>query len=359
MHGCPSPHFVADTTPSARAKFIAAARRAASDRSSRTRSAARGVGRRGARDRRGVARRAGRAKACLLLTSATHGVEGFCGSGCQVALLHDDGFVALARGAGVAVVFLHAVNPYGFSHLRRTNEDNVDLNRNFRDFRAPPPANAAYADVHGFIVPATWPPPPENEAKIAAYIATHGERASAGGGQRRPVRVSRRPVLRRRRGRRGATGCCARCCASTRHGPRAARLDRFPHRARAARPRRKDLRRPRRRRATSRATGVVGRRRDVVPRRLVDIGAAHGRQCTTRRTTNARASPTRASRSNTGRCRSPRSCQALRADQWLHNHPDAPATQRTTIRQQMRDAFYVRRRRLEGAGLRAGARAQS
>ncbi len=27
----------------------------------------------------------------LLLTSGTHGVEGFCGSGCQVALLHDDG----------------------------------------------------------------------------------------------------------------------------------------------------------------------------------------------------------------------------------------------------------------------------
>ena len=26
----------------------------------------------------------------LLLTSGMHGVEGFCGSGCQVALLHDD-----------------------------------------------------------------------------------------------------------------------------------------------------------------------------------------------------------------------------------------------------------------------------
>ena len=38
--------------------------------------------------------------------------------------------------SGVAVVLYHAVNPYGFSHLRRTNEDNVDVNRNFRDFRA-------------------------------------------------------------------------------------------------------------------------------------------------------------------------------------------------------------------------------
>jgi hypothetical protein len=33
------------------------------------------------------------APAALLLTSATHGVEGFCGSGCQAALLRDAFFV--------------------------------------------------------------------------------------------------------------------------------------------------------------------------------------------------------------------------------------------------------------------------
>ncbi len=122
----------------------------------------------------------------LLLTSATHGVEGFCGSGCQVALLRDDAFVADARAASVRVVFLHALNPFGFSHLRRTNEDNVDLNRNFRDFTALPPPNQAYADVHGFIVPQTWPPSPANEARLAAYAATHGQRAlqaAVSGGQ--------------------------------------------------------------------------------------------------------------------------------------------------------------------------------
>jgi hypothetical protein len=113
----------------------------------------------------------------LLLTSGTHGVEGFCGSGCQVALLRDAEFVAAVRAAGVAVVFLHAVNPYGFSHLHRTNEDNIDMNRNFRDFSAPSAPNRAYAGVHDFIVPATWPPAPANEARIAAFIAQHGERA--------------------------------------------------------------------------------------------------------------------------------------------------------------------------------------
>jgi hypothetical protein len=122
----------------------------------------------------------------LLLLSGTHGAEGFCGSGCQVALLHDAEFVAAVRAAGVRVVFLHALNPFGFSHLHRTNEDNVDLNRNFRDFTTPPPANTAYADVHGFIVPATWPPAQDNEAKIGAYVAHHGQKAlqqAVSGGQ--------------------------------------------------------------------------------------------------------------------------------------------------------------------------------
>ncbi|MEO8345787.1 MAG: M14 family metallopeptidase [Betaproteobacteria bacterium] len=117
------------------------------------------------------------APAMLLLLSATHGVEGFCGSGCQVALLNDAEFLEAAEASGVNVVFLHALNPYGFSHLRRTNEDNVDLNRNFRDFAAPPAANAAYAEVHEWLVPAAWPASPEVVEKIADYVKRHGERA--------------------------------------------------------------------------------------------------------------------------------------------------------------------------------------
>ena len=51
------------------------------------------------------------------------------------------------------------------------------MNRNFRDFTTPPVPNRAYAEVHGFAVPATWPPAPDNEARIAAYVAERGERA--------------------------------------------------------------------------------------------------------------------------------------------------------------------------------------
>ena len=35
-----------------------------------------------------------KAQGLLLVSSGTHGVEGFCGSGCQIALLHDDAFLA-------------------------------------------------------------------------------------------------------------------------------------------------------------------------------------------------------------------------------------------------------------------------
>src|SRR4029434_6911072 len=97
----------------------------------------------------------------LILWSATPGIEGYCGSGCQVAYLHDDAFARMIGETRTAVLFVHALNPYGFSHGRRVNEDNADLNRNFRDFSVPPPPNAAYAAVHPMLIPATWPPPAE------------------------------------------------------------------------------------------------------------------------------------------------------------------------------------------------------
>lgn len=116
------------------------------------------------------------AASLLVLSSGVHGAEGFCGSGCQIALLHDETLLALAKERGVAVMLIHAVNPYGFSHLRRTNEDNIDLNRNFIDF-AQPTRNPAYAGLHDLMLPAQWPPTEDNAQAIAAYIAAHGEGA--------------------------------------------------------------------------------------------------------------------------------------------------------------------------------------
>ncbi len=117
------------------------------------------------------------ADALLLVSSACHGLEGFCGSGVQVALLHDTAFREAAAHAGVAVLFLHALNPWGFSWLRRTTHENVDLNRNWHDFSAPLPGNPDYDALAHAIVPDTWPPSPENEALLTDHARRHGERA--------------------------------------------------------------------------------------------------------------------------------------------------------------------------------------
>ena len=116
------------------------------------------------------------APALLLVSSACHGVEGFCGSGVQRALLADAAFRQQARAAGVAVLYVHALNPWGFSWWRRTTHENVDLNRNFHDFSAPLPVNPAYDELATAVVPDEWPSPAA-EARLQAYAATHGERA--------------------------------------------------------------------------------------------------------------------------------------------------------------------------------------
>ncbi len=116
------------------------------------------------------------APALLLISSGCHGVEGYCGSGVQNALLADPAFHAAASAAGVAVLYVHALNPYGFSWWRRTTHENVDLNRNWQDFSQPLPVNAAYEEIAHLVVPPAWPPSAADDAALAAYAAQHGER---------------------------------------------------------------------------------------------------------------------------------------------------------------------------------------
>ncbi len=114
------------------------------------------------------------AKRLLIVSSGCHGVEGFCGSGVQVFALHDTEWREKAQAAGVAVLYLHALNPYGFSHLRRVTQENVDLNRNFQDFSKPLPSNPAYGRVHSLLLPASWPPDAANRAATEAFIVENG-----------------------------------------------------------------------------------------------------------------------------------------------------------------------------------------
>ena len=90
----------------------------------------------------------------LVAGSGTHGIEGFSGSAAQAAWLAGGG--ARRLPPDTAVVFFHALNPWGFAHKTRCTEENVDLNRNFVAFDAPRPANPGYHEVHPNITPADW-----------------------------------------------------------------------------------------------------------------------------------------------------------------------------------------------------------
>lgn len=114
------------------------------------------------------------ADAVLIVSSGCHGVEGHCGSGIQVAALRDAAWRATVRDAGMAVVYVHALNPWGFSHSFRATHENIDLNRNFHDFTQPLPGNPGYHALHPLLVPDEWPPGEANRAAVAAYIGQHG-----------------------------------------------------------------------------------------------------------------------------------------------------------------------------------------
>ena len=80
------------------------------------------------------------ARDVLVLTSGVHGVELFAGSRCQVRVLCDPACIP----SGVKLVCIHGANPWGAAHVRRNNELNVDLCRNFYDTETPPARNEDY-----------------------------------------------------------------------------------------------------------------------------------------------------------------------------------------------------------------------
>ena len=122
----------------------------------------------------------------FIACAGTHGNEGFCGSGCEIGLIEEG--IIKARPQSVAVVLVHAINPYGFSHIRRVTEDNVDLNRNFQDFAKPLPENPRYAEIHDLLLPSDWDGPgrAKADAALQAWVNANGLpalQAAVAGGQ--------------------------------------------------------------------------------------------------------------------------------------------------------------------------------
>jgi hypothetical protein len=88
----------------------------------------------------------------LAISSGIHGAEGFAGSAIQHQLLRDQlSQIEIGRGCGLLLV--HGLNPYGFSETRRVNESNVDLNRNFVAHPDGHVPNAGYEELYDAINP--------------------------------------------------------------------------------------------------------------------------------------------------------------------------------------------------------------
>lgn len=108
----------------------------------------------------------------LVHSSGLHGVEGYAGSAIQLQWLNA-GIAALPDDAAIAIV--HVLNPYGVAWLRRVNEHNVDLNRNFRapgDDGAEPGRD--YPLVDALLNPPSVPRGDLFHAKAAALVLRYG-----------------------------------------------------------------------------------------------------------------------------------------------------------------------------------------
>ena len=67
----------------------------------------------------------------LVMISGTHGPELLAGSAMQFMWMAE---FSAVRNPDTAIFLIHGANPYGCASIRRTTENNVDLNRNFIDF---------------------------------------------------------------------------------------------------------------------------------------------------------------------------------------------------------------------------------
>lgn len=117
-------------------------------------------------------RQAASPRSILFMVSGLHGVEGYCGSACQLGFLQHQLFDAFP--ADCTIVLIHAANPFGFAWNRRVNEEYVDVNRNFCPVDASRPDSTAYEELHPYLVPEDWFGAERQRADDAlrAYIGT-------------------------------------------------------------------------------------------------------------------------------------------------------------------------------------------
>jgi predicted deacylase len=114
----------------------------------------------------------------LVLQSGIHGAEAAAGAAVQMLFLREHLDQLLA--AGVDVYVIHALNPWGFKHGRRTDEHNVNLNRNFsidgEIYRTPSPNYTKYRYLFEprQSVDSDWADSLAGDAKFLVELASNG-----------------------------------------------------------------------------------------------------------------------------------------------------------------------------------------
>jgi len=115
-----------------------------------------------------------RPRRVMLHITGVHGVEAFAGSAAQLALLT----APPTLPADGALILLHVLNPYGMAWLRRANEHNVDLNRNFHlDSGIWTGAPPLYKRLDPLLNPASPPARDAFALRLAAAGMRHGVHA--------------------------------------------------------------------------------------------------------------------------------------------------------------------------------------
>ncbi len=123
----------------------------------------------------------------LLHSSGIHGVEAFAGSAIQLQWLEE----GISPPENTAIVMVHVLNPYGMAWLRRFNESNVDLNRNFLPpdvpYRGGP---EGFEQFDSFLNPSTPPTWDFYHLRAGWLVLRHGmstlKQAIAGGQYENP-----------------------------------------------------------------------------------------------------------------------------------------------------------------------------
>src|SRR3989475_7405501 len=106
----------------------------------------------------------------LLHSSGLHGVEGFAGSAIQLQLMNT--LPTLSKDS--ALIIVHVLNPYGMAWLRRFNENNVDLNRNFLSDESYAGAPDTYSTLNSFLNPQSAPGMDFYTLRAAMLVFRHG-----------------------------------------------------------------------------------------------------------------------------------------------------------------------------------------